>query len=159
MPELMSRRVTNRIDWRGVPLKWHRKVSAVCRSLSDCEDLVKWYGDPDFCPFLSVLLLIPDHPTILAGLGYATAAELKDDAVNIWGKYTARLAKTGSILDFDDLRERAGQMPREKVKAAMSEAFWERIRHHRENPVTDPFRQPQYANPTNKTLFPVGDKT
>ena len=154
MPEMLARRATPPINWKGVPLKYHNRVSAVCRSLTECEDLVRWFGDPKFCPLASILLLIPEHPTLLVGAGYATAAELRDDAVNLWGKYTERLAKTGSLMDFDSLRERHGLMRREELKDATASAFWERIRAHRANPITDPFRQPNYPRVNGKTVFP-----
>ena len=148
------KRPTARINWAGVPMAYWDRVSAVCRSLTECEDLVRWFGDATFCPFQPVLLLIPEHPTLLCGMGYATAAELKDDAVNLWGKYTDRLERTGSIVNFDEMREKYGLMRREDVKAATQEAFWERIKAHRASPVTDPFRQPQYPRPNERTQFP-----
>ncbi len=155
MPELMSRRQTPSIDWRDVPLKYWGKVSAVCRSMPDCGDLVSWYGDSEFCPIAPILLLIPGHPVLLVGAGYATAAELRDDAVTLWGKYTARLQKTGSLMDFDEARERRGDMRREDVAARTAEAFHDRIKKHRANPVTDPARQPDYPRIRGKTVHAV----
>lgn len=152
---MMAQRRIPRIDWQGVPSKYWGKVSAVCRSASDCEELVKWYGDALFCPIQPILLLIPGHPTLLVGLGYASAAELKDDAVNLWGKYSERLAKTGSIVNFSELRERNQLMRREDVAARTAEAFWDRIQAHKASPVTDPARQPRYPRVNGKTVFPV----
>ncbi len=141
------------IDWRGVPLKYHNKVSAVCRSMKDCEDLVYWFGDAEFCPYQGVLLLIPEHPVLLVGMGYASAAELKDDAVQLWGKYSDRLHKTGEIVNFDELREKARLPRREDVKHLTAEAFHERIKAHKANPVMDPPRQPLYPRVRGKTIF------
>lgn len=164
MNALLTRRHTQPIDYRGVPLKYHPKlvrgqlvpqVSAVCRSLTDCSELDKWFGDAEFCPLQPVLLLIPGHPVLLVGMGYATVAELRDDAENLWGKYTERLERRGSIVDFDELREKARLPKREDVKALTAEAFKERINQHRANPVTDPPRQPCYVRPNGRTVFAV----
>ncbi len=153
-PAFASRRATPPINWLGVPDRFYRKVSAVCRNPGDCEDLVRWFGDADFCPYLPIFLMIPGtEGVMLIGMGYATAAELRDDAVNIWGKYTARLAKTGSLMDFDALREKHGDMRKENVAAEMAEAFRERIRKHKANPITDPAREPQYVRVNEKTVF------
>lgn len=144
------------IDWRGVPLTWHNRVSAVCRTQDEANDLVKWFGAVDFCPLLPVLLLVPGTGgVLLCGLGYATAAELRDDAVAVWVKNSEKIAKSGSIFDFDELREKHGLIEKAKVKTAMSEAFWERIQRHRASPVTDPFRQPQYPRVNGKTVHAV----
>ena len=152
---MMTRRTLRPINWDGVPIKYRNRVSAVCRSLGDCEDLVRWFGEAEFCPYPPILLLIPNHPTLLVGMGYADAAELRDDAVNIWGKYTERLEKKGALVDFDELRERNGLARREDVQQMTAEAFHERIKHHLANPITDPPRQPQYPRVNGKTVFAV----
>ena len=152
---LMAQRQTPMIDWRDVPRKHRGRVSAVCRSIGDCQDLVAWFGSADFCPFQPILLLIPEHPTLLVGLGYATASELRDDAVNLWGKYTERLRKTGSLVNFDELREKARLPRHEDVKALTQEAFAERIRQHRANPITDPAREPLRPRVAGKTVHTV----
>ena len=146
------------MNWVGVPpnlrqaFKGH--ISALCRSLKDCEDLVAWFGDADFCPFQPVILLVPgSQPVAIAGAGYATAAELRDCAVTYWETTVNRVA-SGSVLDFDTLRERAGMARREKADELIREALWERAKRHKESPRTDPMRQPVYPNPTNKVQFP-----
>ena len=152
----MAKRVQP-IDWTGVPQAYVGKCSAVCRSAQDCEDLVKHFGSPDFAPYLPVLLLIPGAPTVplIAGQGYATAAELRDDAVVTWHRWTER---GGHVFDFDALREKHGLMRRENFDAAVRDAMERRIARHKANPVTDPFRQPVRPNPTGKTVFgPKGD--
>ena len=73
MLELMAPRAIPPIDYRGVPAGLRPKivkdktgrvvnviprVSAVCRTIKECEDLVYWYGDATFCPFAPVLLLL-----------------------------------------------------------------------------------------------------
>jgi len=150
----MARRVPP-IDWAGVPAAFKGKLSAVCRTAAECDELVSWFGSADFCPNLPVMVMVPGtQPTLIPGFGYATAAELRDCAVVAWHTQTEKLAKTGRVLDFDALRERRGLMRREDVDPAVREAMLRRIAQHKAHPVTDPFRQPIRPNPMNRTLFP-----
>ena len=149
-----AKRVSH-IDWRDVPARYVGKASAVCRTLAECADLVKWFGDETFCPYLPVLIKAPGGWTAIAGMGYADAAELRDCAVTLWGRQTEAIASHGGIMDFDALREKHGLMRREDVKAAMSDALTRRIAAHRASPVTDPFRQPQYVRVNGKTVHTV----
>lgn len=162
---------TPRIDYRDVPMAfWPRAkfiaeqrisiptevISAVCRSMTDCNELVKWFGnEPNFCPHLAVLLLIPEpagiNPVLITGLGYSTAAELRDCAIETWGMHTS--SDNAKRFNTDELREQYGYARKEDVAALTQEAFRERVARHRASPITDPVRQFQYPNPTNKTLF------
>jgi hypothetical protein len=148
------------INWAGVPAQYVGKCSAVCRTVEECGELVRWFGSPDFCPYLPVMVMVPgtDAPTLIAGMGYATAAELQDCAVVTWHEQTHKLAATGKLLDFDALRERRGLMRREEVDAATREALLRRVAQHKANPISDPARQPVYPNPTAKTSFAIGKK-
>lgn len=138
----------------GGPVK--DKVSAVCRSMADCDDLVAWFGSqPNFCPDLPVLLMIPGALTVVSGLGFSTAAELRDCCCEVWGVKTGGDAH--KRFDNDELRERFGMARKEDVPAMVQEAFRERVRKHKASPVTDPFRQMQYPNPTNRTLHKVAE--
>ena len=156
-------RQTPEINWRAIPsnlkANYNGRVSAVCRSKSECADLVNWFGDAQFAPFMPVLIYVPGHPQILDGQGWAGAAELRDQAVAIWEIITERLARTGSTVDFDALREKHGQMRREDVQAAMQEAAMENVRRHRANPVTAPAPQFDYPRVNGKTVYPVADPT
>ena len=171
-PAFATRRLTPPIDYTGVPAKFQPpvsfdhegrlkigepRVSAVCRSITDCEELVRWFGDAEFMPYLPILLLIPGHPKLLVGLGYASAAELRDDAVNLWGKYTERIAKQGHSMRLtgDEMREKFGLARREDVTNMTAEAFHERIKRHKASPITDPFRQPNYPRVRGKTVHTV----
>ena len=158
--ELLTQKRIAPIDWTGVPDSYKGKCSAVCRSLQECEELPRWFGSPDFAPYMPVMVMVPgaDAPTLVAGLGYATAAELRDCAVAAWSKQTDRLATTGSLADFDALRERHGLMRREEVDVATRDAMVRRVAHHKANPISDPARQPAYPNPTNKTKFVVKEQ-
>lgn len=143
------------IDWKGVPNGFKGKLSAVCRTMEECDGLVRWFGSANFCPILPVMVIVPGAPapTFIAGFGYAPAAELRDCAVVAWNNQIEQIAKTGSIFDFDARRERAGLMRRENVDPAVREAMAERIAKHKANPVTDPFRQSVYPNPTDRKVF------
>ena len=131
------------------------RVSAVCRTLVECSELVKWFGDAAFCPFLPVLVRAPGEWTAITGWGYASAAELQDCAIAVWNRQDEKLVKMGAMFDFDALRERHGLIRREQADAAVREAIRERIRHHKANPVTDPFRVPQYVRVNEKRVFAV----
>ena len=144
------------IDWAGVPASYIGKCSAVCRTAEECSELVRWFGSPDFCPNLPVMVMVPgaDAPTLIAGMGYATVAELQDCAVVTWHEQTRKLAATGTLVDFDVLRERRGLMRREEVDQATREALLRRVAQHKANPVSDPFRKPQYPeHPRKRTVF------
>lgn len=140
------------LDWEGVPSNLRsKKVSAICRNSQECEDLIRWFGDEHFCPLLPVMVLVKNaQPVMIAGMGFATVAELRDCAVVTWRQHEA---KGGKIFDFDALREKHGLMRREDVDAATREAMKTRIAEHKANPVTDPFREPQYQNPTQKKQY------
>lgn len=131
-------------------------ISAVCRSMADCNELVKFFDNqPNFCPDLPVLLLIPGNPTLVSGMGFATVAELRDCCIEVWG------VKTGSDahkrFDGNEIREQLGMARREDVAEMTREAFFERRLRHKASPITDPVRQYQYPNPTGKTVHSVPD--
>ncbi len=148
------------IDWAGVPPQFHGKLSAVCRTAEECSELVRRFGSADFCPNLPIMVMVPgaDAPTLIPGMGFATAAELQDCAIVTWHVQSEKIASRGHVLDFDELRERRGLMRREEVDSAVREAMLARISRHKANPISDPPRQPQFPNPTNKTLFAAGKK-
>lgn len=161
MPEILIRAAKRipPLDWRGIPAAIRNDgASAICRTKQECQELVKWFGDADFCPFPPVLIVLPSGDIIrLAGQGCAPAAELRDNAVYIWELKTERLEKTGTLVDFDELREKGGLMRRENVDAAIREALWERTKMHKASPRTDPPRQFDYPRLNNRTVFPMGD--
>jgi hypothetical protein len=153
--ELITRKAIPRIDWTGVPARYVGKASAVCRTLAECSELVRWFGDATFYPFLPVLVKAPGGWTAITGWGYADAAELQDCAVVLWHRQTLALEATGRLMDFDDLRERNGLMRREELSAAVGDAIDRKIANHKASPVTNPFRQPSYPRPNGRTLHTV----
>jgi len=148
------------IDYSGVPLNFHGKLSAVCRTAQECSELVRWFGSPEFCPDLPVMVMVPgtDAPVLIAGMSYASAAELQDCAIVTWFDHLDKLAKRGHVLDYDALREEHGLLPREQVDGATRQALRDRVARHRANPISDPPRQPEPAQPATKTSFAVGKK-
>ncbi len=160
MTALQTARRVEPIDWADVPENFLGKLSAVCRTAGDCAELVRWFGDASFAPNLPVLVMVPGAhaPTLIAGMGYASAAELQDCAVVTWEEQTTKLAEGSPLLDYDAARERRGLPRREEVDAATRDALLRRVAAHMANPVTDPFRQPTYPNPTNKTNFVIREK-
>ena len=155
MTEILVKRATQPINWTDVPVQYIGKASAVCRTLRDCEELIKWFGDAEFCPYLPVLVNAAFGWVAIAGLGYASAAELQDDAIHVWMNQAEKKAQGKRIFDFDELRERNGLMRKENVTQALGEAIERRQNQHKANPRTDPFRQPWYPNPTERVLFGV----
>ena len=157
MTEIIVSRATPPIDWTGVPASFRGTVSAVVRSIEDAENLVHFFGDVNFCPMQPIALDIPVQGwTFIVGAGYAPAGELRDLCVTTWHRAAERIAENnGEMFDFDNLREDLGLIPREKREQAMSEAFTERIRKHRQNPRTDPARQFDYGE-SDRMIFDMG---
>ncbi len=138
---------------RDVPLAMRGQVSAICRSMQECEELVKFFGDDSLRPTLPILLIVPglfEHGKkqviLVAGLGYATVAELKDLCVTTWGRAELRVQERGSqFRSFDELREKYGLMPAASVDAAVREAMMDRIQRYKRNTRTDPARKGKYG--------------
>ena len=153
MVELLIRKSVQPIDWRGVPEVYVEKASAVCRTLVDCKELIKWFGDAEFAPFLPVLVHAPAGWTAITGMGYATAAELQDCAVVLWQTQEERLKKFGTLMDFDTLREKAGLVRKEDLTNVVAQTFRDRLAKHKANPRTDPIRQPKYPKWRDRQVF------
>jgi hypothetical protein len=152
--DAMVRTPAIKYTWQTLP--WKGKVAAICYSKQEAADLVHWFGvGPDFCPYPPVLLCIPGAWTQITGWGRATIAEIRDNAIAVWEIKEAKVARGQKPFDFDEARERAGLMRREEVDAATRQAFRDRIKKHRQNPRTDPVRQMDYPNPTEKTYHPI----
>lgn len=146
--------ITPDIYWSYDLLAYKGTLAAVCRTKQDCADLVHWFGDEDFCPVHPILMCVPGAWGSLAGMGLASAAELRDEAVARWELQEVKL-RLGILFDFDTAREKAGLMRREEVDAKAKEALMDYIRHKRANPITDPVRQFHYDLPGNRTLHKV----
>ncbi len=153
-------RNTPEIDWTGVPSKFWGKVSAICRSFSDCLDLEKWFGDGEFEPDLPILLIVPTPEGGFvhcqsAGWGLTSVWEHRDVATEVWEKTTRKLAVgEGLVFDFDEAREKHGLIRREDVDTAVRYALRDAAAKHKASPRTNPGRQPKYPNPLGKVKFP-----
>lgn len=167
---IVGRVQTKPIDYRDIPMAYWPKavfdhgykvgmketISAVCRSMADCNALVEFFDNqPNFCPDMPVLLRHPAGDKLISGLGFSTAAELRDCCIEVWGTYDS--ADGAKRFDTDAMRERFGMARKEDVPAMVAEAFAERIRRHKANSITDPVRQYDYPNPTERTLHSVAD--
>lgn len=146
-------------DWPAdvALLPWQDKVSTVCRNKQEAAELVRYFGHPDFAPVLPVLLCVPGGWGQLAGMGIAPASELRDEAVARWELQENKIAKTGSTFDFDEAREKAGLMPRDKVDAAVRNAFRDKIAQHKATSVTNSGYTLVYPRWMGKTVHPVAD--
>ena len=144
-------------DGRQVAGPIKEMLSAVCRSLQDCQDIPYWLRQrEDLLPEKPILLLIPGvfPPPVVAGLGFSTAEELRDAALEVWSVKTGKIERFGDVFDWDDIRDREGRMRKEDVAEAVAYAFSDRIAKHKASPITDPWKQFQYPNPTAKVSFP-----
>lgn len=102
-------------------LKGH--VAATVRSQRDVVDLTHRLGGRDAKPFRPVLVDTGGSRVLVVGDGIATAAELSELASSAIEKQEATRKRTGADMDWDAMREQAGQMRREDVDAAMRNAF------------------------------------
>lgn len=154
------RRTLTPIDWTGVPLRYrfrfvkgqlveHPGISAAVHSLEEAQDLVKFYGDPRFCPLLPVLLVFPNDipPTVIIGNGgtadtMADAAELRDLAVYVWERTMERAARNGGkLFDSAEMRDRYGLVPEKERLNVLRQALVDRVAQHRRTQRTDPGRR------------------
>jgi hypothetical protein len=133
-----------------VPTSLGRQVLARASAPEQMSEIVNAMGR-GAKPSRSILLEDPDteSATIVIADGHTEMAELEDLANETFERNAIRRRKFGSSFDFDGARERAGQPAREKMAAIWHDAIAERIRKHKENPVTDPFRQPYRPPPEN----------
>lgn len=166
---------TEPIDWQGVDARivsmYAGKVSAVCRTLEECQDLVAFFGGPahaEFQPYLPILIVVPPAlggvspygtPTAIevVGAGVTTVAELRDICVYQWERTQERFAQNGGqLFDFDALREKAGIQTRAQGDAAIREAMRDAANIHKRNPRTNPGRDPMRETYPRKS-FPVSE--
>lgn len=133
------------VDDKNVIAKMGKAVSTGARGMKEANSIVEMLGgDPRFKPTAPILLIGPDGrtPILIIGDGMTEAAELQDMAMAAIGKQEDEIAAHGRGMDYDKLREKHGAIRRDKVGMAISDAIAARIAHHKQNPVTDPFRQP-----------------
>lgn len=92
-------------------------------------------------PTREILLVGPDgkRPIFLIGAGVTEAAELEEEVHAIYEREAERQRAGHSY--FDEVREREGLPPRDKVPDLVREALWERAQQHKRNQVTDPAPQ------------------
>lgn len=139
----------------AAPRSVRNDVSAAVRSQRDIEDIGHAFGK-NYRPRAPIMVLGPDNRTVIliVGDGVTEASELQDLAAEAYGKQEETIRKTGNGSDFASLREKRGLWRKEEFGTVFAEALQERIRKHKANPRTDPFRQPRMPD-TGKTVFAV----
>lgn len=138
------------LDWQGptMPATMQHHVSQAARGMKEAAGLVELFDKGrHYKPQAPILLVGPDgrQPILLIGDGVTEVAELQDMAQAAIADQEEAMSSnsSGRGMDYDSLREKHGKVRREDVDTQIRYAISERIRHHKENPVSDPFRQPQ----------------
>lgn len=135
------------LDWQGpaMPRVLEQHVSAAAQGHKEAAGIATMFGSRHFKPTAPILLVGPDGrvPILLIADGDTEAAELEDLAQEAIDQQEGQLKAGGRGMDFDKLREKHGQVRHEDVDVSIREAIQRRIDHHKRNPVTDGFRQPQ----------------
>ena len=91
------------VDKHGVPARL-RNASAVVRNYREAEDLVKFYGSPDYCPpkGAGVIMLIPHQkPVYIDTNGGLTATQLRDKTCGVWQQVFASIESDPDGGRFD----------------------------------------------------------
>jgi len=90
------------IDWTGVPAGLRGTATAVVRNPREAEDLVAFYGSPDYQPMGGVVLMVPGQPAVyISHVRFAkpgrqdpvnlTAKQLRDIAAETWWQVLAEV--------------------------------------------------------------------
>lgn len=128
----------------GVPLSMRGQVSGAAHGAAQAADIAYAFGR-DAKPSGPILLYGPDDRvlTVIIGSGKTEASELQDIALEALERNAEReRANRGSAVNFDELRQRAGAVPREQYDAAFRDALRRRVAQHKANPFSDPARVP-----------------
>jgi len=137
----IGRRIPVVLNEHGVPLALRGQVSGAVRGDADARDIAYAFGR-DAKPVQPILVYGPDDRvlTVVMGNGLTEAAELQDMALEVMERNRERQRSQGGTVNFDELREEAGLVPREQYDAAFRDALRRRVARHRANPITDPAR-------------------
>lgn len=129
----------------GVPETMRGSVSGAVEGSREANDLARRLGGGHVRPKAPILIWGADNrtPILLMGDGETEASELQDLALEALERQQESVNATGRGADYDAFRERQGLMEKAKVDEAVREAIRDRIKKHKRNSRTDPFRQPQ----------------
>ena len=129
----------------GVPETMRGGVSGAVEGSKEANELARRLGGNGARPKAPILIWGADNrtPILLCGDGETEASELQDIALEALERQQESVNETGRGMDYDAFRERNGLMERAKVDEAVREAIRDRIKRHKRNSRTDPFRQPQ----------------
>jgi hypothetical protein len=96
---LIPRPGIQQIDYRGVPLGFYNKVSAVVRNSFEAERLAEFFGSTTFMPAFPVLLMLPGDPTLIGGrFDLQPADKLRDMAMEQFEAALKKLDESGGGL-------------------------------------------------------------
>lgn len=135
------------VDKHGVPSPL-RKASAVVRNYREAEDLVKFYGSPDYMPprGAGVILLIPrQKPVYVETNGERTATELRDKVCGVWQQVLADIRSDPDEGRFD-LKD-FPYMPHQRQVKTLEINGLARLLRDPDNEVMNPDRQPWQDRP------------
>lgn len=141
----IARRIPVVLNAGGVPMSLRGQVSGAVGSDAEAAEIAYAFGR-DAKPVAPILVYGPDERvlTVVMGNGLTEAAELQDIALEAMEVNRERLKRQGSPVNFDQLREEAGLVPREQYDAAFRDALARRVARHKANPITDPPRNVQW---------------
>lgn len=130
------------VDMNGIPVAL-RNASAVVRNYREAEDLVKFYGSPDYCPpkGYGVVIMVPRmKPVYVDTNGERTAESLRDRVCAVWNDLFGEIK-----ADPDEGRFMMSDFPymshAEQLKKLELNGI-ARVLRDPKNPVMNPERQP-----------------
>ena len=125
------------LDLTGVPPSLRGKVSAVVRNQRDAEQLVRFYGSPDYAPIGPLLIMIEGYEAILiAGEGRLRAIKLRDMAGEIVEKMLEE-----AIHDGEDGRmsgQEIRDLPGETVHATLRRSLLQKAIRRKDSTLSNP---------------------
>ena len=126
-----------------LPKKYAGKVVALTAK-SQTADLAEVFGGRAATPAQNIVIVGPDGrtPILIAGLGVTEVAELEELAQEAFEKAETKLKKTGTVIPFAEHRERLGKPEAKEFDGLLRQALLDRIKKHKQNPISDPARQP-----------------
>lgn len=138
----IARRIPVVYNAAGIPLALRGQVSGAVRNAAEAGEIAYAFGR-DAKPVQPILVYGPDERvvTVIMGNGLTEAAELQDIALEAMEVNRERQRRQGGTVNFDELREEAGLVPRDQYDAAFRDALRRRVAQHKANPITDPARQ------------------
>lgn len=126
-----------------LPKSYAGRVVAL-NAKSQTADLAAVFGGRAATPRQNIMLVGPDGrtPILVAGLGVTEVAELEELAQEAFERAEDKMKKNGTVIPFDEHRERLGMAESKDFDPLFRQALTDRIKKHKQNPISDPARQP-----------------